>query len=141
MRSFGLAAILAALSLAACATRTYAVKQGDARVGAAMEQPFRDISVIREVAPETLVRAAEAPYRLRPGMSCEDLLLEVGALDAVLGADLDEPREEEESEIDLVGAAAGAVGGVLSLPYRGTSGKSPAPRNVRRRCRTRFSRA
>ncbi len=107
--------------LCGCATTTYADRAGDARVRGAFEQPFRDVSWMREDPPEVLTRVIEAPYGLE-SVECSAILNEISALDLVLGPDLDAPKEneeDEESSTDATGLMSGAIRSVIGLPYRG----------------------
>lgn len=110
-RAGAAAALIGAMALAGCATRIVETPQPDS-IGRAFEQPFRDLSLIREVAPEVLVQAAAAPYRAAP--DCPSLLAELAALDRALGADLDRPPAKSGD-----GLAMELFGGVLGLPYGG----------------------
>ncbi len=114
-------AALAAM-LCGCATTTYSDHAGDTRVRGAFEQPFRDVSWMREEPPEVLTRVVEAPYSLESA-ECSAILNEISALDLVLGPDLDAPEvedsDDEESSADATGLLSGAIRGVIGLPYRG----------------------
>ncbi|HET9161720.1 MAG TPA: hypothetical protein VFN88_14005, partial [Caulobacteraceae bacterium] len=59
---------LASLALCACASRPQAPQS--APVATAIQQPFRDLSLIRDEVPEALVRAAESPYSLPEPLDC-----------------------------------------------------------------------
>lgn len=110
--------VLGACILSGCTATTYQSQANDGRVRGAFEQPFRDVSWMRENAPEILVRAAEAPYALASS-ECGPVLEEVAALDLVLGPDVDAPDDdEEESNTDGAGLLSGAIRGVIGLPYR-----------------------
>ncbi|MBA3067432.1 MAG: hypothetical protein FP825_03000 [Hyphomonas sp.] len=116
---FALVPLLFAL-MQACTSTTYEDKPGEARVQGAMEQPFRDISWMRENPPDILIRAAETPYLWDPAATCEDFHAEILALDLILGPDLDQvPEEDEESSSDGAGLLSSAIGGLIGLPYRG----------------------
>lgn len=106
--------------VSACASTTYTDRSSeDRRVSGAFQQPFRDVSWMRENPPDILIRAVEAPYALEPDAECGPLLEEITALDAVLGPDLDaENPPEERSSTDALGLVAGAIRGAISLPYR-----------------------
>lgn len=120
-----------------CASTTYEDKPGDARVRGAMEQPFRDVSWMRENPPEILIRAAEAPYQWDPDASCSQMRAEISALDLVLGPDLDQVADSnEESSSDGNGILSSAIGGLIGLPYRGVvrrlSGAEQRDRSLRK---------
>lgn len=104
----------ALIGLGACAT----IARGSPDpVGAAIQQPMRDLSLIRDLVPEALLRAAAAPYALQDRETCASLGEEVTALDAALGPDL---QAGAKVQGDTVGGMAGAlIGGAVGLPFRG----------------------
>lgn len=107
------------MSAGGCASTTYAHQASDGRIQGAFEQPFRDVSLMRENPPEVLIHAVEAPYALPGDGTCSALLNEIAALDAVLGPDLDAPnRPRAQSSTDFSGLVSSAIGGVFGLPYR-----------------------
>lgn len=108
-------AVLLALSLTACAT---ADRQRGASEGqGAIEQPFRDLSIIRDKTPEVLATSVEAPYAAGDARDCPALSAEIARLDATLGPDIDVVRPK----VGWVGADAiySALRGALDLPFRG----------------------
>ncbi len=103
-----------------CTSTTYKDQAGDGRVQNAFEQPFRDVSWMRENPPEILIRAAEDPYAWGVSADCSDVLSEIEALELVLGPDLDQILEEDgESDRDGNAMLSGAIGSLIGLPYRG----------------------
>lgn len=108
----GRLAVAACLLLGACATRSLPPSSQADRAGAAFEQPFRDLSLLQEVAPEALTRAAAAPYR--PVGDCAGLREEIAKLDEVLGPDVDQPHPAAGSTL-----VADLIGGAIGLPFRG----------------------
>jgi hypothetical protein len=109
------------LVVTGCATTTYSGRapKGDT-VGAAFAQPLRDLSVMREAAPDILTRAAAAPYALDAGAGCASIQHEMAALDSVLGPDLDAAgRPADKSVADAGELISGAIGSAVGLPYRG----------------------
>ncbi len=107
------------LSAGGCASTTYAHHAGDSRIQGALEQPFRDVSVMRENPPDVLIHAATAPYDLPGDGGCGAILNEIAALDAVLGPDLDAPNQPRaQSSTDASALVAGAIGGAIGLPFR-----------------------
>lgn len=114
-----LALLLCLLSAGGCASTTYAHRAGDSRVQGAFEQPFRDVSVMRENPPDVLIHAVTAPYDLPGDGGCGAILGEIAALDAVLGPDLDAPNQPRaQSSTDVAALMSGAIGGVIGLPFR-----------------------
>lgn len=113
VRLFPVAAVLVAVvGLAGCATRIVETPPQSDSMGRTFEEPFRDLSLIREVAPEVLVRAAAEPYRA--AADCPSLQAELAALDRALGPDVDEPVVRPGD-----GLVAELFGGLLGLPYSG----------------------
>lgn len=109
-----LAAALAT-GLAGCAST--GGRQAANRGGDAVSQPFRDLSLIRDVTPEALTRSAAAPYAADAAVDCAALSTELAALDLALGPDLDTPPTKEDG---FVGDAAdAALHSLFDLPFRG----------------------
>lgn len=118
-RALALTTSLCMLAASGCASTTYAHQAGDNRISGAFEQPFRDMSVMRENPPDVLIRAAEAPYVLPGDGGCSAILAEIVALDLVLGPDLDAPGQlPPRSNTDISALVSGAIGGVIGLPFR-----------------------
>lgn len=107
---------LAVCGLAAIAAPASAQPQRDENIVAgAVQQPFRDLNLIRETAPPQLVAAAQAPYADATA-DCAALRSEIASLDTLLGPDVDDKTSEENSAArDL---AAGALRSALDLPFR-----------------------
>jgi len=113
-RSLLLAAALAT-GLAGCAST--GGRQVANRGGDAVSQPFRDLSLIRDVTPEALTRSAAAPYAAETTADCAALSTELAALDLALGPDLDGPQAKGDG---FVGEAAdAALHSLFDLPFRG----------------------
>ncbi len=115
-----LAVPLSLAGLSACVS-TYSDSQaGAGGVGGAVQQPFRDISLMQENPPEILKRAASGPYQFSPASGCPEILAEIAGLDAVLGPDIDVPRADgQASGSGATSVVTDAIGGILSLPFRG----------------------
>lgn len=108
------------IAVCACATTIYeGPPASDARVGDAMEQPFRDLSWMREEPPEILKQAVLDPYRLAQDVPCDELLSEIAVLDILLGPDVDARDVNGESDVDAGGLASDAVAHFFGLPFRG----------------------
>ena len=80
-----LAVLAMAFSLAGCAAPR------KSRVLDAATTPLSDLNLIRTAIPAVLVEAEKKPYLLRSDQSCDSLLVEIRALDEVLGPDFDTP--------------------------------------------------
>lgn len=85
--------------------------------GRAIDQPLRDLSVIREQAPEVLQRAAADPYDIATTHDCAGTTAELARLDEALGPDL-EP-DPKSAGVSVHGLAADLIGGAIGLPFRG----------------------
>lgn len=115
MRALG---ILALLALGACATQPMARPGEDKGVGRAVQQPIRDLSLIREQAPPALQKAVGAPYDRAAPASCAAVVHEIAELDDALGPDID-ISAKDKGGLSATGLAADLVGGAVGLPFRG----------------------
>jgi hypothetical protein len=92
----------------------------------AATSPLTDLNLIRADIPPVLIAAQKAPYAVPADAGCASLTVQVEAIDAVLGADLDVPpsdtnpglipRGQEAATKSAVGAIRGAAEGLI--PYR-----------------------
>ena len=88
----------------------------------AVAAPLRDVNVLRTKIPQVLLDAMADPYALPVPTHCARITGLILPLNGALGADLDEPAQDED---DLMargrGAALGAVAGAASglIPFRG----------------------
>ncbi len=96
--------------------------------GDAVTAPLQDLNLKRVRIPQILLDAMQRPYDLNGLESCDAISDEVRKLDAVLGADLDEPPPPpDKSTMSQKGgrmannAAVGAVRGATRsiIPFRG----------------------
>lgn len=101
--------------LAACATTAKTGASPDP-LGTAMQQPMRDLSLIRDQVPTPLQTAAAAPYGLDQPLDCAELARQIAALDGVLGPDVDVLKADHKTAGSLAGEL---IDGALGLPYRG----------------------
>lgn len=113
-----LCSLVLCASLAACATRAYDRTRTQRPFSGAVEEPLRDLSLLRDAPPPILTAAAEAPFSLAPDATCEAVLQDIAALDAILGPDVDTTQDPEGGAINGTELLTGAIGGVWSLPYR-----------------------
>ena len=111
------AALVGLSLLAGCATQPMARPGAESDLGRAAVQPLRDLSVIRETAPDVLLRAAVAPYDLTHAGDCPSLQAELRALDEALGPDL--TPNGKTTGVSVGGLAADLISGVVGLPFRG----------------------
>jgi len=115
---FPSALIIGSLALlAGCASEQMPPPDRDAGVERAVSQPIRDLSLIRDVAPPVLQRAAAGPYDAAGLEPCAAAQAEVSELDAALGPDLG--SEGKASGLTVEGLAGDLVGGAIGLPFRG----------------------
>lgn len=112
-----LAAIFSLVTLAACATRPMPQPGQEGGLDRAVGQPFRDLSLIREVAPDALQRAAAAPYDKASLTDCAAAQAAVAELDAALGPDL--APDAKTAGFTAQGLAGDLIGGAIGLPFRG----------------------
>lgn len=108
---------LVAINLAACATGGGTRRETADPMQDAVFQPFKDLGLMRDAAPDVLVRATAAPYAIDASADCAALTASIAQLDDILGPDVD----AMESDGDSVGLeiVSGAVRSALGLPFRG----------------------
>ena len=111
-----LAVTALAAALAGCAAQPMP-PPGRSDVSEAIEQPLKDLSLVRLVAPDILLAAAVDPFR--PVRDCGAIQVELGQLDAALGPDLGQPQTGKGAAGLLGEVVGGAIGGVVGLPFRG----------------------
>jgi len=123
-------ALALTLVLTACATLP-ADGSSKAQTGAqanrenmkgAMAAPLRDVNVLRTKIPDVLLQAMADPYGRPEPASCSELAALILPLNGALGADLDEPVQDEDDL--LAHGREGALGVVASVtsgvvPFRG----------------------
>lgn len=98
--------------------KTSAEANGD-NLGSAMVAPLRDINVVRSQIPDLLTRAVADPYA-SPKTGCPALKAEIDSLDAVLGDDYDDPKDDNKDEgmsRPVLGVVASTITDVI--PMRG----------------------
>ncbi len=96
-------------------------------VGDAVTSPLSDLNLVRAPIPPVLKEALKAPYAAPPATDCQALASLVGALDEVLGADLDTPPTPanpglvERGGKEVGSAATGALKSAAEglVPFRG----------------------
>jgi hypothetical protein len=106
------ASLAAALVLVGCTTSGSPTNRPDAVTGA-VQQPFKDLNLVREQTPPVLEAAAKAPYVEMQPLDCAAVRAELAALDHELGPDFD--AAENRNDAILAGALRSAMG----LPFRG----------------------
>jgi len=109
------------LALSACAS------DDQMRVTDAATSPLSDLNLIRTKIPPVLLDARKQPYAIPLKASCEDLVIRVRELDAVLGPDFDAPPSGRDPGLVEQGtdlAKNAAIGALRStsesiVPFRG----------------------
>jgi hypothetical protein len=104
--------LTAVLVLAGCATSGSPTDRPDAVTGA-VQQPFKDLNLVREQTPQVLEAAAKAPYVEIQPLNCDAVRAELAALDKELGPDFDAAENKND---DIL---AGALRSAMGLPFRG----------------------
>jgi hypothetical protein len=127
--------VLSAFLLAAGCTTT-ATRADFEHESNFLEQPLRDVGAVQRQAPGVLIQAMDAPYALPDPPECGAILAEVAALDGVLGADLDQPGEDDDGfEEDAGEMVSAAMRGLVNVPYSGVirwlSGAERRDRQIR----------
>ncbi len=117
MRRIPALSLAALVLLGGCASEPMPKPGQDGGVGRAVGQPFRDLSLIRDVAPPVLQRAAIAPYAVDGLTDCPAEQAAVAELDATLGPDLSHDAKTRGFTTD--GLAGDLVSGAVGLPFRG----------------------
>ncbi|WP_343699496.1 hypothetical protein [Caulobacter sp.] len=92
-------------------------------LGSAVVAPLRDINVVRSKIPDLLTKAVADPYA-PPPMGCKPLKAEIAKLDAVLGDDYDDPKDDGKNDPESGGMSKPVLGVVAStitdvIPMRG----------------------
>jgi hypothetical protein len=88
-------------------------------LGSAVVAPLRDINVVRSEIPDLLKKAIVDPYA-PPKTGCAPLKAEIQQLDAVLGDDYDDPKDDNKDESlsrPILGVVASTITDVI--PMRG----------------------
>jgi hypothetical protein len=87
-----------------------------------VRQPLKDLNVVRDMIPETLLKAKADPYAKPQEASCHAVRVEIYELDYALGEDLDADAAADDSlskklANETYNLARGAASGLI--PYRG----------------------
>jgi hypothetical protein len=122
MRLFKLAILAALASVPAIAREPdqpaaqRPVTQRDVSAGEVAATPVTDLNLRKGEIPPLLAAAGEQPYTLQGLATCQQLAAAIGELDAVLGDDLDTPKDGERRTSP--GRLAQSVVGSF-IPFRG----------------------
>ena len=89
-------------------------------LGSAVVAPLRDINVVRSEIPDLLKKAVADPYA-PPQPGCAPLKAEIDSLDAVLGDDYDDPKDDGDKGEALSRPVLGVVASTITdvIPMRG----------------------
>ena len=104
--------------LAACASQPMPKPGQEDGMSRAVQQPMRDLSLIRDRAPPALQRAVAQPYDKDEIKTCPQVIHEIAELDSTLGPDL-KPGDKPGSGLSVGGLAGDLVSGAVGLPFRG----------------------
>lgn len=96
------------------------VQKAGGAAGDAAARPLEDLNVVRAEIPPVLKAARQSPYAMPGDGGCEAIRTEVAALDAALGADLDQPATPGNP--GLIERGTGAVGDVAGDALRNAAG-------------------
>lgn len=118
MRAHTLPSLMAVLALGACASQPMAKPGSEDGMSRAVQQPMRDLSIVRDQAPPALLRAVAQPYDRDEVKTCPQVIHEIAELDAALGPDL-QPGAKPGSSLSVSGLAGDVIGGAIGLPFRG----------------------
>lgn len=102
-----------------------AIEKAQSGAGNAALSPLEDVNLRRDKIPDRL-KQIKNPYKLDPDLSCEEIKVEVLALDALLGRDWDVPPPDKAAlkERAADGASTAFLDTLASqasglIPYRG----------------------
>jgi hypothetical protein len=70
-------------------------------VGAAASAPLHDLNITRQAIPPVLLAAITNPYDAPRPMTCPAIERQVAQLDAILGADFDQPETPQQPSLTL----------------------------------------
>ena len=122
--------VLLPVALAACTTapKTPAAQADPgAKVADAVTAPLGDLNLVRVEIPPVLQAAQKAPYAVPEPGDCAALTAQIGALDAVLEPDLDQPAKPDQRSTGERGSDAAGDAAIDALrrtaegvvPFRG----------------------
>jgi len=109
--------LVIAMAVAGCATQPMPPPGSQADLSHTVEQPLRDLSLVREQAPEVLQRAAVDPYDMTGVEDCAAAIAELARLDAALEPDL--APGSGSTGVSVQGLATDLIAGAFGLPFRG----------------------
>jgi hypothetical protein len=106
-----------------------------------VSQPVKDVGIVKNKIPPSLVEASNAPYSLAGLKTCRQIADAVRVLDAALGPDY--PAGGPDDKVSVGKAAGGAVVNSL-IPFRGivreVSGAAAADRRLAEATQAGFAR-
>jgi hypothetical protein len=76
-------------------------RAGTANLGAAATAPLHDLNITRQGIPPVLLAAITNPYEAPRPLSCPVIYREVAEMDAILGADFDQPETPQQPSLTL----------------------------------------
>ncbi len=120
---FGVGASSAALAGKQAKPPQTSAEANSENLGSAVVAPLRDINVVRSQIPDLLKTAMADPYA-PPATGCAPLKTEIDNLDAVLGDDYDDPKDDGKNDPEAGGLSRPVMGVVARtitdvIPMRG----------------------
>ncbi len=106
-----------ALLISPALAQAQAVDETGGTVGRALQQPLRDLNLMRTATAPILQQAVANPYDTSGLENCAAVGARIDALESVLGPDIDEPARKGPSAGSQL--AAGAVSNIVDLPFGG----------------------
>lgn len=106
--TLALAALLCLLAACSSEPKVSGAVPSQKQMTDAATSPLSDLNIVKAPIPEVLARARKAPYALPADHSCAALAIEVGELEAALGADLDAPASASNPGLIDRGVEKGA---------------------------------
>jgi hypothetical protein len=94
----------------ACSNTSEKSLEDKQKIDHAITSPLKDLNLLREKIPATLLVADKNPYALPEMTSCKQLDQEITALDQVLAPDIDMPKKQKTKEDNHLERGAEAVG-------------------------------
>jgi hypothetical protein len=94
-----------------------AVEEPGSTVGRALQQPFRDLNLVRTHTAPVLQQAMANPYDTAGLNDCATVGARIAELESVLGPDIDTPGRKGPGAGSQL--AAGAVSNIVDLPFGG----------------------
>jgi hypothetical protein len=119
----GAAALMAALFAGSVAAQTTTAPASTSTTGQVLDsagrmvqQPLRDLNIVRDGIPAEIEAIMAEPYSLKGLRGCPDYAREIARLTAVLGPDVDSPEAKASDQTStefVLGTAESVVSGLI----------------------------